>query len=248
LKEMDQTEAALQCYDTAISLDKNSSHLWNGRGCLLVRDLDQMEEGLKCYNMAIKLKKKNATAWQNKAYVLRDLGRDEEALECVNEALRLGSKKKTKALWTKGGLLLDLGRFWEAIQNFDEVIKSQDETYLEVSFERKMEALEKMRRDMDEKKEECLEMLRMTRKVFLVMREVKIPPEIRWMIVMKGNERNENGKKCGELEWEEKKKVVLFGSDLKRLGETMDEFWNHLPFSPQLDYLAKKKRGVVNKN
>jgi len=70
------------------------------------------------------------------------------------------------------------------------------------------------------KREVILPMLSMSRKVYLVMRDINLPSEMKWKIVM------EEAKE--KLRFEEKKKVVLFGSDERSLGKSEREFWEDI--------------------
>jgi len=237
LDKLDRREEALECYSTAIEINPEYTYAWYNKGFTL-NNLKRSEEALKCYNQAILIDGDHASAIFNKGYTLDKLGRKEEALVCLERFLVLQKdasvKRRMQALLPAAKLLVELGRFYEAGLMYDRVIDLEDGAQWAVK--KRKEVLEMLEEEMRGKKKEALESLWMARKVFLVMKGVDLPPEMRWSIVM-----DEEGELEGTLTWNERKKAVIFGLDEARLGEKVEHFWDHLAFTPQLDYLKNNK-------
>jgi len=241
LGELGKVEESLKCYEKILNLDKNDVFIWLYKGLSLYR-LNKKNEALECFDKCTSIDKNNFRAWFLKAIVLNDIGRKEEALECIDKFIRIGGKEKIGGIKRKANLLFQMKKWMEAVQAIDE---AQEILENEWEQEKRVKALKNLEKEMEEKKEESLHLFVMSRKVFLVMRRVDIPPEMKWNIVMQDDEVEDEGevvKKKGKLSWEEKKKVIEFASNKENLRSSLDELWNHLSFSKRLDFIVKNKK------
>jgi tetratricopeptide (TPR) repeat protein len=135
-KQCHQIGDALAACDHAIKLDPNPD-TWCDKGELL-EDCDKYEEAVAAYTEAINLDPRHYESWLNKVVCLFHLGRHEEAIAICDQLIEentpilsgIGSDKVTLVqdvlvdTWTlKGRILYKLGRFNEALNAFEQIIK-----------------------------------------------------------------------------------------------------------------------------
>jgi len=207
--------------------------------------MGKKEEALKCFNKAIEVDKNLIRTHLAKGMILEEMGRKEDALESFKQYLKIDTPpsmslknprhlKNTKyVLERKAMLLFELKRWMEAVVAFEELKRIHQEKWVD---EKEAEALSKLEEETNEKRKAFLGVLKKSRKVFFVMRNITLPPEIRWEIAMGGEECE------GEcvLSLEEKKKAVTFGSNWETLGKNAFKYWEHVGIAPQIKFLASK--------
>jgi len=230
LSEFKRNEEALECHNQSLIIDpKNPSFLCN-KGIVLY-DLGRVQEAVECYERTIEINPLDFYPWYMKGLMLKGMKRHEEALMCFEESLRVGEGNARiewifAAMNGKFDALWELGRWMDLIVFYERALEKREGEEHELLYatifvkNKREEALKRLREETNERMKEALEMLSMVRKVFFVMKRIDIPPEMRWKIVMEGKEE--------KLSWEEKKNVVKFGSDERKLEKRKDEFWEHV--------------------
>jgi protein O-GlcNAc transferase len=83
-----QLNLALQCYDTALYLDRNQMLAEVGRGNIL-RNLNRYDEALAAYDRAIAINENYGDAWRGRGIVMLRVGRCTEALDAFERAITL---------------------------------------------------------------------------------------------------------------------------------------------------------------
>ena len=111
LKDRGEFEAALACYDEALSLDSTYAYAFFNRGFVLER-LARWDAALDSYERVIALTPGDALAHYNRAAVLRRLSRPEEALASYAQAIAV-RPDYVEAYCNQGLLLTELRR-WDA--------------------------------------------------------------------------------------------------------------------------------------
>src|SRR5580704_10804491 len=118
LLALGKTEDALACYDQIISIEPRNPYALIEKGDLLTA-LDRFEEAAAVYDGALPLDPSSPRILLSKAAALRKSRHPIGALECLEEALSIGSQDART--WTlKGDVLIDLGKYEEAIGCFEE--------------------------------------------------------------------------------------------------------------------------------
>ncbi|MCH4903838.1 tetratricopeptide repeat protein [Cylindrospermopsis raciborskii CHAB3438] len=113
-------EEALQLYNRAIEIEKDSVPSWVNRGNALL-SLKQYEEALRSYNQAIALRPNKNEAWYNRGNALSALGRYEEAIRSYNESIVI-EPNKFEAWINKGIALTKLRRYQEGLASYNQAI------------------------------------------------------------------------------------------------------------------------------
>ncbi|BAZ91003.1 TPR repeat-containing protein [Raphidiopsis curvata NIES-932] len=120
LLDIGRYEEALQLYNRAIEIEKDSVPSWVNRGNALL-SLKRYEEALKSYNRAIALRPNKNQAWYNRGNALSALGRYEEAIRSYNESIVI-EPNKFEAWINKGIALTKLGRYQEGLASYNQAI------------------------------------------------------------------------------------------------------------------------------
>lgn len=113
-------EEALQLYNRAIEIEKDSVPSWVNRGNALL-SLKRHQEALESYNQAIALRPNKNEAWYNRGNALSALGRYEEAIRSYNESIVI-DPNKFEAWINKGIALTKLQRYQEGLASYDQAI------------------------------------------------------------------------------------------------------------------------------
>ena len=79
-------EDAVKCFNKALLLNQNQSHVWHSKGVCLNK-LNKFEEAIKCFNKTLELNPNKAIAWYSKGCALHHLNKFEDAIKCYNRAL-----------------------------------------------------------------------------------------------------------------------------------------------------------------
>jgi tetratricopeptide (TPR) repeat protein len=112
-----KNDAALSCYDRALSLRPDFIQALSNRGAVL-KQMKRYNEALESYDRAIMLQPDHVEVLNNRAGVLQALGRCHEALAGYNRALAL-QPDHPGALNNRGVTLQALGRHPDALTNYD---------------------------------------------------------------------------------------------------------------------------------
>jgi tetratricopeptide (TPR) repeat protein len=82
-------QAALDCYDQALSLSADHEMAWHNRGNALCYGLKRWEEAIVSYNRALQINSQNYLTWRNRGNALVELHRYVEAIASYDQALAL---------------------------------------------------------------------------------------------------------------------------------------------------------------
>jgi tetratricopeptide (TPR) repeat protein len=139
LHNLKQYERAIAAFNKAIAIDPDDPVFWINKSESLL-SLKHSEEALETIEQAIEILEKIqpddgsnsmvrefSVAWSAMARALREEQRDEEALDAYNRALEY-SPDYFPAQRGKGVVLQSLGRYKEAIQQFDRILNNPKQT------------------------------------------------------------------------------------------------------------------------
>ncbi|WP_051036398.1 tetratricopeptide repeat protein [Pleurocapsa sp. PCC 7327] len=139
LHNLKQYEQAIAAFNKAIAIEPDDPVFWINKSESLL-GLKHSEEALATIEQAIeileKIQQENGSnsmirefsvAWSSKARALKEDRRDEEALDAYNRALEY-SPDYFPAQRGKGIVLQSLGRYKEAIQEFDRILNNPKQT------------------------------------------------------------------------------------------------------------------------
>ena len=111
LKDMNQFEEAINCYDLAIGLRPNYAHALNNKGVAL-KELSRFDEAINCYRDAIKFKPDYAEPHNNIANIYATQNKTDEALELYDKAISI-DPNYAPSYWNKSLLKLLVGDYKE---------------------------------------------------------------------------------------------------------------------------------------
>jgi tetratricopeptide (TPR) repeat protein len=112
-----RNDAALSCYDRALSLQPDFIQALSNRGAVL-KQMKRYTEALESYDRAIVLQPEHVEVLNNRAGVLQELGRYHEALTGYDRALAL-QPDHPGALNNRGVTLQALGRHPDALTSYN---------------------------------------------------------------------------------------------------------------------------------
>jgi len=90
---LDDAQAAAECFEQALRIDPNNAEAWVRKGTALER-LQQLNEAVECYNRAIASDGSLTIAYLHKGGLFNRMERYNEALECYEKALRTQEKRR----------------------------------------------------------------------------------------------------------------------------------------------------------
>jgi protein O-GlcNAc transferase len=125
LLQVNQPQAALDCFDRALACAPADAFTLNDRGNAL-QDLQRFPEAIASYDRALQIKPAFAAALTNRGNVLRALKRLDEALLSLDAALSV-RPAFPEALNNRGTVLREMGRLGEALVSFDEALALKPE-------------------------------------------------------------------------------------------------------------------------
>jgi len=246
---LESDEEALEAVNRAIELDKQIPEVLNRKDLILkaIENKRRSQRFRTCAEIQELWRRKEAKrtikiedddqSWEEKGKRLMNYYKYEEALYCFNRAIE--NNPKNHLLWKKKGRLLAyMSRYMDAILTLEkakeliEDASNNEEAEEERAFCRLLARISRRKLEglLNDKMREGLEVLRLSRKAFLVMRRMNLPPEMKWMIAM-----NDRKYECF-LRLEEKKRAVVFGSDEETLGEKKERF-RDFTFSRHIQFL-----------
>ena len=123
-----QLKDALNAYEKAIYFNPNNALAYIGKGHALKEHGNSHKEALESFEYAIKIDPSIADAYLGKAYMLYlmdDTDSDNNNIELIIDAYRqafLLNPKDEEAYIDQGYILMDYGRYAEALASFEEVI------------------------------------------------------------------------------------------------------------------------------
>ena len=119
--ENENYENAIKLFNEGISLDPNSSILYNYKGDALLK-LEKYEEAIKSYDEALKINPEYFDVLKDKGRVYDALGSFDKAIDCYDKAIKI--RPKNAQIWFfKGLALYRLTKYDEAISCFDESLR-----------------------------------------------------------------------------------------------------------------------------
>ncbi len=122
-------EQVLPHYDRALEFCPNGWELWAEKGRVL-NGLERYQEALPYFNRALEISPKEYFPWVRKGVSLFHLKQYEEALFCYDRALELNLQDKEERVilfYYKGQILDKFGRYSEAVEAFEQAVKSDPE-------------------------------------------------------------------------------------------------------------------------
>ena len=120
LVKLKKYDEAISCFGFAIRLNPKSSTLWMNKGDCLLRQ-GRIDEAIKSFGNAIEMDVNDSYTWSFISNSLLNQGKYQEALEFLDRAPQHIDKK---VLWNGKGIALSgLGRYYDAIQCYDNLLK-----------------------------------------------------------------------------------------------------------------------------
>jgi len=130
LSELDRKDEAVEAFDEGLRLNPENADNWLWKANLLVEN-----ESQEAYDKAIELIAENnsedlALDWLSKGWALNKTGRTDEAQAAFQKSLEFyetaisGNTGNIRLLQQKGLALFELGRYDEAIEAYDQVLKN----------------------------------------------------------------------------------------------------------------------------
>ncbi len=133
LSELDRKDEAIEAYDEGLKQNPKDADSWLWKAGLLV-EMKRYNESLEAYDKAIELIPENDTedlaqSWLSKGWALNKTGRTDEAKTAFLKSLEFydtsisENADNNRLLQQKGLALFELGRYDEAIEVYDQVLK-----------------------------------------------------------------------------------------------------------------------------
>ncbi|HEY5124360.1 MAG TPA: tetratricopeptide repeat protein, partial [Ignavibacteria bacterium] len=122
-------EKALEDFKIAINAGTPRADVFEGAGCIYGSRGD-FKNALFCLNKAIQMKPQKGSAYFNRAITLSSLNRNEEAIKDYTLALVYAPQNAIEILTNRSNLFLILGRYKEAIADFDYLISVDNKNFL----------------------------------------------------------------------------------------------------------------------
>ncbi len=84
-------DEAMNCFDRALSIDKNYAAAWYAKG-LIALEIERNDEAMNCFDRALSIDKNYAAAWYAKGLALSRLRIYDEAMNCFRRSLKVDPK------------------------------------------------------------------------------------------------------------------------------------------------------------
>ncbi len=120
LWRMGVSEEAVEAFNQAIRLDRNSYASWYGRGWAL-RESARYREAVQSFEQAIVIDNAPYEAWRGKSDALFSLKQYPEALASIDQAIQRQNQDAVLYMF-RGELLLHLNRYQEAVETYTKAI------------------------------------------------------------------------------------------------------------------------------
>jgi coenzyme F420-reducing hydrogenase delta subunit-like protein len=121
LLNLGKQEDAIECYDTALTINPRSDLAWINKGLALF-NLGKHQEAVECYDKSLVINPEFEDAWNNKGVALADLGKPHHAIECYDKALMI-NHRNANAWGNKGRALANLGKRQEALNCYEKALE-----------------------------------------------------------------------------------------------------------------------------
>lgn len=112
-------DGAIEFYDKAIALDKESALAWNGRGLSLISK-GQFDLGLFCYKRALKIDNTIAVVWNNIGAYYFQIGKYEDAYNNFLKSIEL--EPSLLAYYNLCFLFFEKGEYFTALQYIEKAL------------------------------------------------------------------------------------------------------------------------------
>jgi tetratricopeptide (TPR) repeat protein len=134
LSQLGRKDEAVEAFDEALKQNPEDAESWLWKASLLV-EMKRYNESLEAYDKAIELIPENNTedlaqSWLSKGWALNKTGRHDEARAAFQksrgfyDAAISKNAGDTRLMQQKGLVLFELGRYDEAIEVYDQVLKN----------------------------------------------------------------------------------------------------------------------------
>jgi hypothetical protein len=122
-------EKAMDDFKIAIDAGTKRADVLEGAGCIYGERGD-FNNALKCLDQSVKLNPVKGSAYFNRGLTLSILNRNEEAINDYNMSLIYSPRDAVKILTNRSNLFMLLGRFKEAIPDFDYLISNDSRNFV----------------------------------------------------------------------------------------------------------------------
>jgi tetratricopeptide (TPR) repeat protein len=122
-------EKAMDDFKIAIDAGTKRADVLEGAGCIYGERGD-FNNALKCLDQSVKLNPVKGSAYFNRGLTLSMLNRNEEAINDYNMSLIYSPRDAVKILTNRSNLFMLLGRFKEAIPDFDYLISLDSRNFV----------------------------------------------------------------------------------------------------------------------
>ena len=122
-------EKALEDFKIAINAGTPRADVFEGAGCIYGSRGD-LSNALSCLSKAIQMKPQKGSAYFNRAITLSTLNRNEEAIKDYTLALVYAPQDANEIITNRSNLFLTMGRYKEAIADFDYLISIDSKNFL----------------------------------------------------------------------------------------------------------------------
>lgn len=134
LSQLGRKDEAIEAFDEVLNQNPEDAESWLWKANLLV-EMKRYNESVEAYDKAIELIAENnsedlALDWLSKGWALNKTGRTDEAQAAFQKSLEFyetaisGNTGNIRLLQQKGLVLFELGRYDEAIEAYDQVLKN----------------------------------------------------------------------------------------------------------------------------
>jgi Tfp pilus assembly protein PilF len=120
-KQAGKLEAAIGCFEQALSLNPDSAEAHNDLGDVL-RQQGKMPEAIRHFDQALRIRPRYAEAYGNLGNALAQLGRDPEAINNFKQALQI-NLDFAEVHSNLGNALLRQGEIPEAIEHYQQALR-----------------------------------------------------------------------------------------------------------------------------
>jgi len=227
---------ALNSFENAIKIDLNFGRSIYYKGVTLM-NLKRFEDAVSTFLHLVQLYPKDPDAWGYIANGNRILKKNREEIQAWDEIIKIRDEKGLKsqhALQAKAQALVRNGSYFSALQCFDEAKQlCYSSIKLREVYTERWEAVKKLQKQIEKKVGECLSMCGIARRLFLVMRNIFLPPEIRIAIL-------ENVREKDVLDRKEWKALISYASNIDTIGETQMKFYSMVGLEPSITYLKRE--------
>lgn len=122
-------DKAMADFSEAIKSGSRNSEVYEGMG-VIYGSKGEKESAVKYFNAALKLDPENGSIYYNRAITFANMDRKQEAIDDYSSALKYSPDNPVRILTNRSNLLLETGRFAEAIKDLDELIMLDNRNFI----------------------------------------------------------------------------------------------------------------------